>query len=340
LIDGQSFPIEGYPVFNAAAADSLLHAIPESKGVALNLTGQSPIAGPAANSVPITVVATLPSAAELFDMKLAVGRYFSAEEARANAPVIVLSHGLAVRLLGSPADSAVNRTVRLRGRERRVVGVRARLENETAGTAYVPLEAAADALAPTPRPRAPDLVLRARSVEAVPAVKRGAEAWLARRYDDWKRVARVSTNQTRVAQASQAILVFKAFMGAITGISLVVGGIGIMNVLLASVTERTREIGIRKAIGARGRDVLVQFLSESVAISGLGSLLGALLGLGGAFGLTALIRQQSAARVYAAFSWSTLAVAALAALVVGIAFGMYPALRASRLSPIDAIRHE
>jgi len=340
FIDGQSFPIEGYPVFSAADAGSLLHAIPESRGVAITLTGQSPIVGLATDSVSVLVVATLSSAADLFDMKLAAGRYFSAEEARSNAPVIVLSHRLAAQLMGGAAESAIGRTVRLRGRERRVVGVRAGLEHETGGTAYVPLEAVADALAPTPRPRAPELVLQARSVEAVPAVQRGAEAWLAARYGDWKRIARVTANQARVAQASQAILVFKGFMGAITGISLLVGGIGIMNVLLASVTERTREIGIRKAIGARSRDVLVQFLSESVAISGLGSMLGALLGLAGAFGVTALIRQQSEARVYAAFSWGTLAVSALAALMVGISFGMYPALRAARLSPIDAIRHE
>jgi putative ABC transport system permease protein len=340
FIDGQAFPVEGYPVFNPADADAFLSAIPEAEGAAITLTGQSPIAGPTADSASVLVMATLPSAAQLLDMKLAAGRYFSAEEARANAPVIVLSHDLAARLTGGPAESAIDRTVRLRGRERTVVGVRAKLENEAGGTAYVPLEASADALAPTPGPRAPDLMLQARSVEAVPTVRRGAEAWLAAHYSDWKRVARVVTNQTRVAQASQAILVFKAFMGAITGISLLVGGIGIMNVLLASVTERTREIGIRKALGARRRDVLAQFLAESVAISGVGSLLGAMLGLAGAFATTSVIRQRTAAQVYAAFSWGTMAVAALAALVIGLGFGMYPALRASRLSPIDAIRHE
>lgn len=339
-IDGQLFPIEGYPVFGAADAEALLRAIPESRGVAVNLSGQSPIAGPAGDSVSVTVVATLTNAAELFGMTFTAGRYFTAEEARANGPVVVLSHGLASRLLGMPAESVLGKKVRLRGRELTIVGVRASGANETAGSAYVPLEAAADALAPTPRPRAPELVLQARSVEAVALVQRGAEAWLAARYGDWRRVARVASNKARVAQASQAILVFKGFMGAITGISLLVGGIGIMNVLLAAVTERTREIGIRKAIGARSRDVLIQFLSESVAISGLGSMAGAALGLGGAFGITAVIRQQSEARVYAAFSWGTVVVSGLAALVVGVAFGMYPALRASRLSPIDAIRHE
>jgi putative ABC transport system permease protein len=129
-------------------------------------------------------------------------------------------------------------------------------------------------------------------------------------------------------------------MGAITGISLLVGGIGIMNVLLASVAERTREIGIRKATGARPRDVLIQFLAESVTITGVGSLIGISLGLAAAFVITSIIRAQTRAILFAAFTWGTVAVAVGAAVVVGLTFGMYPALRASRLSPIDAIRHE
>jgi putative ABC transport system permease protein len=128
-------------------------------------------------------------------------------------------------------------------------------------------------------------------------------------------------------------------MGAIAGISLLVGGIGIMNVLLASVTERTREIGIRKAAGARRRDLLAQFLAESVTISLVGSFLGALLGLGRRSGQPPM-RAKSSARIFAAVSWETLIVAAAAAILVGVVFGIYPALRAARLSPVEAIRHE
>jgi putative ABC transport system permease protein len=129
-------------------------------------------------------------------------------------------------------------------------------------------------------------------------------------------------------------------MGAFTAISLVVGGIGIMNVLLASVVERTREIGVRRATGARRRDIVVQFLAESVVISLAGAVLGAVLGMGAAFATTAIMRAQTSAPVYAAATWQTLVVSMAAAIVVGLVFGIYPAFKAARLSPIDAMRYE
>ena len=156
----------------------------------------------------------------------------------------------------------------------------------------------------------------------------------------WKERVNVVANSTRVEQLTQALLVFKILMGAITSVSLLVGGIGIMNVLLAAVVERTREIGIRKATGARNRDILVQFLAESVTITSVGAAIGVVLGLGIAFLAAAIMRMQTQAPVHAAVSVSTIVVAAVASIVVGITFGLYPALRASRLSPIDAIRHE
>jgi putative ABC transport system permease protein len=125
-----------------------------------------------------------------------------------------------------------------------------------------------------------------------------------------------------------------ALLGSIAGISLVVGGIGIMNVMLVAVSERTREIGLRLAVGARRRDVLWQFLLEAVALSLAGSVTGVVAGIGAARALTALMDWPT--RV----SPDAVLLAVGIAAVVGIAFGYYPARRASRLDPIVALRRE
>ncbi|MCC6629498.1 MAG: FtsX-like permease family protein, partial [Chloroflexi bacterium] len=123
------------------------------------------------------------------------------------------------------------------------------------------------------------------------------------------------------------------FLGAVAGISLLVGGIGIMNIMLVSVTERTREIGIRKAIGARERDILSQFLIEAVLLSLVGGALGILLGVGVALAVNAAGQRTTVA------PWSIL-LAASVAMAIGVFFGFYPARRAARLNPIDALRYE
>ena len=137
---------------------------------------------------------------------------------------------------------------------------------------------------------------------------------------------------TQIVQS--ATLILTAFLSAVAAVSLLVGGIGIMNIMLVSVTERTREIGIRLAIGARERDVLLQFLIEAVVMSALGGVLGVLIGLGGSAAIAAALK------IPFVFEPAIVFIAVAFSAIVGVAFGFFPARRAARLDPIEALRHE
>ena len=135
-------------------------------------------------------------------------------------------------------------------------------------------------------------------------------------------------------RAERTKQIFNIVLGSIAAISLLVGGIGIMNIMLASVTERTREIGIRRALGARRRDIIVQFLVETVMLSGIGGILGVLLGVTIPF-----IVSYTAGMKTIITLWSPLLAFTISALV-GVVFGIYPAIRAANMDPVEALRHE
>ena len=144
------------------------------------------------------------------------------------------------------------------------------------------------------------------------------------------------TNQNdTLAALSTITTTFTILLGSIGGISLLVGGIGIMNIMLVSVNERTREIGIRKAVGARRRDILMQFLIEAIALTGTGGVIGILLG----WGITELVKRIQP-DVPIVITAGTVAVAVGVSVTIGIVFGLYPAMRAARLHPIQALRYE
>jgi putative ABC transport system permease protein len=143
-----------------------------------------------------------------------------------------------------------------------------------------------------------------------------------------------------IGKANEATMTFRIVLGSIAGISLLVGGIGIMNIMLVTVTERTREIGVRKAIGAKEHSILLQFLTEAVIMSGLGGMIGVAAGVGGARLIEVLTTEYTSTPLVTEVQMSSIVLSLLFSALVGIVFGSYPAFRAARLDPVDALRYE
>jgi putative ABC transport system permease protein len=278
----------------------------------------------------------------LREARVSAGRLFTSADVAAGRAVVVLAAPLAAKLAagdGAAPESLPGRTLRLGADpvEVAIVGV---LEGSMGGAAelYGPLETLAGMLGDAP----PRLLVRVERAEEVQRVADRIRAWL-----DAEAAAaggaaafNIRTDVLRTDQIRRGMRLFKLVLGLIAGLSVLVGGIGVMNVLLIAVVERTREIGIRKAIGARRADIRLQFLAEAMAISVAGSVAGLVVGFAGVVAVTPVIRELTDTAFRPALSASTLATVGLVALAVGLAFGTYPAARAARLSPVEAMRQE
>lgn len=344
LVDGLRVPQTNYPMFTQADAQQLAEALGARASVMLGTEGTGTIDAPGQRTRAVHVIGRFginqaPSASAAAD--LAAGRALSEAELRGDARVAVINERLATELdsMGLTGGS-VGETLTIGPVAFTVAGVRKSPRTDTIFSVIVPFAHAEAVMVPSAAPRPRLIAVTVADIQQVPALETEVGAFAAARAGWGDKVIVAAHGPQRLEQAARGILIFKMLMGAFTAISLVVGGIGIMNVLLASILERTREIGIRKAVGARRRDVLRQFLVESMTISIAGTGAGVALGLSAAFLTTALIRAKTGVPMQAAITFETLAVTVLAAVGVGLAAGVYPAMRASRLTAIDAIQRE
>ncbi len=286
---------------------------------------------------------TTPDLEETRQWGVTSGRWFTQEEMEGATKVALVGQTVVANLF--PGSDPVGQVIRVRETPVTVIGVLERKGQSSWGqdqddTVVIPLTTAKKRVLGPSQPRADSvnvITVRVREGETMKAVEEEIRGLVRQRHrlqpyqeeDFWIR------NLSEMLQAEEeSSRVLTMLLAAIASVSLLVGGIGIMNIMLVSVTERTREIGLRMAVGARGRDILTQFLVEAVTLSLIGGMIGIVLGVSGSYAIAYLAAWRTlinAQAILLAFCFSA---------TVGIFFGFYPARKASLLNPIDALRYE
>jgi putative ABC transport system permease protein len=285
-----------------------------------------------------------PAYSTVRNLEIAEGESINEAHMLARSAVVILGPDIAETLFGR-AEGVIGETIRIEGQPFRVIGVAERKGGSGFQSPdeqiYIPLTTAQIRLIRRSSDRVDVILAQAANADLVMQASEEISSLLRVRHrtpigqDDFT----IFTQQDFLATAQTITEVLTIFLGGIAGISLLVGGIGIMNIMLVSVTERTREIGLRKAVGARKRDILFQFLAESSLLSLLGGLIGIALGWGLSL-LVGAIANASDAELNPAISLDAILLATLFSAGVGLFFGLYPAKRAADLEPVEALRYE
>lgn len=288
--------------------------------------------------------------------RLAEGRIYTDAEAESKSRVALIGRNGIEAFFGSPGAGAVGKTIQLNGKSFTVLGV---VDDGMTGTdycnVYMPTETVRQdfgqgwdylsSVVGLAREGADIEAVQQQTVEQVGKLKGIAE-------DELESMVSVWSMKSSIDQLNTFMMSFQLIMGAVAGISLLVGGIGIMNMMLTNVTERIREIGVRRALGARGRDITLQFLTESATLCVSGGIIGTLAGYaiawGLAFGAGALGFDlgsmtgmgSTGAALTPAIEPGAIAIAVGISIVIGLVFGYYPARRAAKLDPVECLRYQ
>ena len=288
--------------------------------------------------------------AKAMRLKMAQGRYFTNSEVRSLSMVVVLDQSGVKQLFGSPEKEVVGQSLTIGSQSYEIVGV---VESEGFVDGdwfqiYMPMT--------TLNQRINgyewiDSVLGfAHEGQDMDAVKADTERWLARHFnipeDEREDAMWIQTMQSVIDEVNSVMASFQLLMTSVASISLLVGGIGIMNMMLTNVTERIREIGLRKALGARSSDITKQFLLESVCLCLVGGVIGIVLGYGASFALSGIAEgfvsaaADSSAQFVPVIDVQSVAMATGICVLIGVVFGYYPARRAAKLDPIEALHYQ